>query len=313
MKKSIGFFLFVFLFLYLPVEAQDLDASLTNRDSSTLHGSLRVPGGDEAKPVVLIIAGSGPTDRNGNNPQMINNAYRMLADSLEEAGIASLRYDKRGIAGSAEAMQKESGLRFEDYVYDAAEWIEWLKKDERFSRVIVLGHSEGSLIGMIAARYALADAFISCAGPGRPADQVIREQLQNQPLIAKASNEILDILLEGRTVDSIPPLLNALFRPSVQPYLISWLKYDPAAELSQWKRPALIIQGTTDIQVSEEDARLLKEALPPAELVFIEGMNHILKPSPKDYLANISTYSKPDLGLHSRLPAVLIPFIKSKR
>jgi alpha/beta superfamily hydrolase len=311
--KKFSYSLILFTLLTIPSlwgQSMDKDVFL-EVDGDKIYGSLRVPANVDSPPVVLIIAGSGPTDRNCNNPQMTNNAYKMLADSLEKEGIATLRYDKRGIAASAGAALDEADLRFEHYVEDAAAWINWLKRDDRFSSVFVFGHSEGALIGMLASKETHPAGYISCAGPGRPADQVIREQVKDQILISKATNEILDVLLEGRTVDSIPPILNALFRPSVQPYLISWMKYDPAREISTMASSTLIIQGDTDIQVGVKDAQLLKENQPDAELIVIEGMNHVLKPSPMDYLPNIATYSKPELGLHSGLVPAITRFIQS--
>ncbi len=147
----------------------------------------------------------------------------MTAEALFEAGIASLRYDKRGIAKSEKAGGDESKLRFENYIDDAAGWIEMLKNDKQFDKVIVLGHSEGSLIGMVAAGVEGVGAFISVAGAGKPADEILKEQLRTQPSYVKdLAYPIIDKLKEGDTVANVNPLLNSLFRPSVQPYLISW-------------------------------------------------------------------------------------------
>ena len=199
----------------------------------TLHSTLLLPK-DTSKPmpVVLLLSGSGPTDRNGNSPILPgkNNSLLMLAEGLASNGIASLRYDKRGVGESAGAMVSESELRFETYVDDAMSWCEQLRKDKRFSAVVIAGHSEGSLIGMLAAKRCNADGFISISGAGRAAADILRTQLAGKlpPELAKQSDAILKDLEAGKTTENAPPELAALYRPSVQPYLISWFRYDPA-------------------------------------------------------------------------------------
>src|SRR5688572_4128984 len=147
-------------------------------DKGEIGGTLTLSDKGPKGPVVLIIAGSGPTDRNGNSIFTQNNCLQMLAQQMANLGIASVRYDKRGVGQSAKAMKSEIELRFEDYINDAVAWIELLKKDERFGSVIVLGHSEGSLIGMVAALRAGAKKFISIAGTGKPIDEILKDQLK---------------------------------------------------------------------------------------------------------------------------------------
>jgi len=237
----------------------------------------------------------------------------MLAQELGKKGIASLRYDKRGIAGSRSAGPKEADLRFDNYVDDAKGWILYLKNDLKFKKIAVIGHSEGSLIGMIASQGTEVNKYVSIAGAGQPADKIIREQFKNQPpSVTIEVNSILDNFVKGKTVANTSPGLAPLFRTSVQPYMISWIKYDPQKEIAKLKIPVLIIQGTTDIQVTLADANHLVKALPKAKLAIIEGMNHILKPAPADQNLNIATYSQPDLPLKAELIGNLIPFLISK-
>jgi pimeloyl-ACP methyl ester carboxylesterase len=281
-----------------------------------ISGTLTVPQKARKSPVVLIIAGSGPTDRDCNSPMGIkSNAYKMLAESFAENGISTLRFDKRGIAKSKAGALNESGLRFETYISDAVGWINMLHKDKRFSKIFVLGHSEGSLIGIVAAEQTAVSGFISVAGAGSPADTILRGQLKKvlPPQLIDESNKILDTLRNGKTVSRVNPVLLSLFRPSVQPYMISWIKYDPAIEIKKLKIPVLIVQGTTDIQVSVDDARLLKAAKPDAKLLLIDNMNHILKESEADRQKNIATYSNPELPLKKGLVEELVSFIKSKK
>lgn len=275
-----------------------------------LEGTLMTPESNSSKTVALIIAGSGPTDRDGNNPSMKNNSLKMLAAELSKNGIASLRYDKRGIANSKSAGQKEADLRFENFVDDAKAWAIYLKKDLKFNNIVVIGHSEGSLIGMIVSQDKAVNKYVSVAGVGQPADKIIREQLKSQPpSLTIQVNAILDEFVKGKTVQNTPPELNSLFRQSVQPYMISWIKYDPQIEIAKLRIPVLIIQGTTDIQVGLDDANRLAKALPKAKLVVIEGMNHILKQAPADRQMNILTYTQPDLALKKELIVNLISFI----
>ena len=279
-----------------------------------IFGTLVVPVNVKKSPVVLIIAGSGPTDRNGNSPLGVQaNTYRMISENLAENGIASLRFDKRGIAQSRPAMTAESDLRFETYINDVNAWISLLKSDKQFSSIIILGHSEGSLIGMVAAEQSKVNGYISASGSGRAADLLIKEQLENKlpPQLMDESDKILDSLKAGKTVSKVNPVLASLYRPSVQPYMISWLRYDPVKVIAKQKIPVLIVQGTTDLQVPVKDANLLSAAKPDAKLLVIENMNHVLKESDMDQQKNIETYKNPDLKLKSGLAEGIVSFIKS--
>ncbi|MBN2615947.1 MAG: alpha/beta hydrolase [Bacteroidales bacterium] len=277
-----------------------------------IYGTLLIPQTSEKVPVALLIAGSGPTDRNGNNPMMKNNALKMLADSLYVHGIASLRYDKRGIAASQAAAPEESKLSFDLFIRDAEGWLHFLKQDKRFNSIIVIGHSQGSLVGMVAAQQNGVTKFISLEGAGEPINNVIRKQLESQPTeVIRESNRILDSLAEGKTVDSVPQFLNSLFRPGVQPFLISWMRYNPQTEINKLQIPVLIIQGTNDIQVGQQDATELANADHRAKLVIINGMNHILKNAPAERNLNFQTYFKPDLPLNGELVKAVVEFIKN--
>lgn len=291
--------------------AQNTDSPITlETETGKIEGSLLSPAVTDKLPVVLIIAGSGPTDRNGNNPFMANNSLKMVAEGLAGMGIASVRYDKRGIGESKNAGLQESDLRFEHYVEDAKAWTKLLKSDPRFSEVIILGHSEGSLIGMIAAQQVAVSKFISLAGSGVPAADILREQLKSQPpAILDQALPIIKKLENGEKQDSVPPMFFALFRPSVQPYMISWFKYDPQKEIARLNIPVLIIQGTTDIQVTVSDAEKLAKANTQAQIRIIEEMNHILKNADADRMKNLQTYGNPELPLKEGLMEVIGGFI----
>ena len=281
-----------------------------------LFGSLLLPKSDTPVPVVLIISGSGPTDRDGNNPDGgRNDSLKRLAWVLAKHNIASVRYDKRGVAASLAATPDERNLTLDAYVSDAQAWGRKLKADPRFGQLILLGHSEGALIASLAAPSVDAAAVISMSGSARPVDQVIRQQLANRlpPPLMLRSNELLDSLKAGKTDDNVPPQLQVIFRPSVQPYLISLFRQDPAAAFAKLKMPALIIQGSNDIQVGVNDARLLKAAKPDADLALIEGMNHVMRIVHNDMKRQLASYKDPNLPLAAELGAKIIEFIDGLR
>jgi len=252
--------------------------------TGTLYGTLLMPSPTTPVPVVLIIAGSGPTDRDGNSTleEAHNNSYRMLAEVLADQGIASLRYDKRGVAASAAAFTGDLTVDIE--ISDALGWLQQIRSDPRFSLVIVAGHSEGSLIGIVAAERTRADRVISLAGAGRPAGDVILSQIEAQftPALIDAARKIIASLNAGVTVPNsmVPFALRFIFDESVQPYLISWFRYDPAVEIGRLMIPILIVQGTADTQLTVDDAMRLSNANRAAGLQIITGMNHDLKDAP---------------------------------
>ncbi|SUD84324.1 alpha/beta hydrolase [Stutzerimonas nitrititolerans] len=278
-----------------------------------LHGSLLLPKSDRPLPVALLIAGSGPTDRNGNNPMGHNDSLKRLAQSLAKQGIASLRYDKRGVGESLALAPDERDLSVEAYVADAAAWIEKLQGDPRFSSVILIGHSEGALIASLAAARQPVAALITLAGSGRPIDDVLREQLQGRlpPALLASSHYLIDELRAGRTHQPVPEALEVLFRPSVQPYLISLFRQDPAQAFAQVEAPALIIQGTHDMQVGIEDARALQRSRPDAEMALISGMNHVLRIVPAQPQQQLASYNEPDRPIAQALTERIMKFLDS--
>jgi hypothetical protein len=282
-----------------------------NTKTGIIYGTLLIPNNIIGKmPVVIIIAGSGPTDRDGNNPMMKNNSLKLLAEALTNNGIATLRYDKRGVGESVKAVKSESDLRFEDYISDAAAWIEFVKQNPKFSKIIIIGHSEGSLLGMNAATN--ANGFISIAGAGSSADIILKEQLSSKgKLVQDLCYPIIDSLKAGILVNDINPNLNSLFRISVQPYIISWFKHNPQIDIKQLKFPSLIIQGDNDLQVSITDAKLLASASKNNKLVVIEKMNHVLKiVENNNQSSNLATYTNSSIPISEVLIDEIVKFIK---
>jgi len=295
--------------------------------TATLYGTLERPQTRSRVPVVLIVAGSGPTDRDGNSPLRpgANNSLKLLAEALAGRGIASVRYDKRGIGETGKSMLlaaektktvlREEDLSFETYIDDAVRWGKQLLSDRRFSTLTVMGHSEGSLIGIVAAQRTGAHAFVSIAGAGRPVQQIILEQVKQHfpPELLKKTEEILEQLAAGKTVASVPSELNLLLRPSIQPYMISWLRYDPAREIAKLRVPILIVQGTTDLQTRLADGKGLADGNGNAKLLLIEGMNHVLKTVPNDPARQVASYSDPTLPVAPELVNETSSFVNENR
>ncbi len=287
--------------------------------SLTLEGTLTLPANQAKKmPVVLLIAGSGPTDRNGNAPGMTMNMYHQLADSLAKRGVAVLRYDKRGSGTNLVQyvpQLSKSAPDFNHLVDDAAGFIRQLKADKRFSSVVVAGHSEGSLVGMLAATQARADRYISIAGAGQNIAEILKVQFANGGVqgdnLALAIRDV-DSLKAGQLVRKPLPMLASLFMPINQPYLISWMKYDPAQLIKAFKGPVLILQGKHDIQVAVTEAERLKTARPDAKLVLFDSMNHVMKEGPAERMANISSYTAPGSAILPAVADTIAAFAKAK-
>lgn len=314
MKKAL--FAIITLLFFSTAHAVEKNIILTT-PTGEIHGILLMPDNEEPCPLVIIIAGSGPTDMNGNTigSELQNNSLKMLAEGLAAKGIASLRYDKRGIGKSQAAIMSEEELRFEHYIDDAAAWADMLSADKRFSTIAIAGHSEGSLIGMVAAQKSTAvKAYISIAGCGRPAHEVIEEQLNPQP--EQVRNEAATInreLLQGRIVEDVPNYLAALYRKSVQPYLISWFRYNPAKEIAKLKIPVLILQGDKDIQVGVKEAERLYLARMFSSFYIIEGMNHVLKHCEgNDMLSQLEAYQSPTMPIKQELIEHIARFLLNR-
>ncbi|MCC8424144.1 alpha/beta hydrolase [Mucilaginibacter sp. UR6-11] len=325
MKKICFLILIIFIAVRSFAQAEPVqtktDPSLTETPvllktlAGNISGTLTTPQTINGKiPVVLIIAGSGPVDRDGNSTKLnlATNNYKLIAEALGKNGIASLRYDKRMVGESAPT-EKEDNLRFDDYVDDAIGMINLLKEDKRFGKVIILGHSEGSLVGILAASATEenTNALISVEGAGRRADEILKEQMKTQPeYIANGFKRILDSLAKGSIQKKVDPALYFIARPSIQSYLMSWCRFDPQQEIKKLRIPILILQGSTDLQVNVTDAEKLKKARSSAILTIIPNMNHVLKDAPADKEKNMATYTQPNLPLKPEFVNSVIEFIK---
>src|SRR5262245_35083698 len=243
-----------------------------------LAGTFARPrGGPERGPAVLLLAGSGPTPRDGGRRELL-----LLVQGLAAAGIRSLRYDKRGVGGSRHLVKREEDLVVQSFVDDAIVAARDLAARPEVTEVIIAGHSEGSLLATLAAPKANPAAIVSLAGPGRRLDVILREQLTaltppGQEHFLQMAIEIMDKLARGERVDNVDPALMALFRPSVQPFLISLFAIDPAIELGRLTLPTLLVQCARDIQVRQPDFDALVAARPDARKLVLPTANHVFR------------------------------------
>ena len=273
-----------------------------------VQGTLLSPKGENQPPLAILIAGSGPTDRDGNQAQFKNNSLKYLAEGLAQKGIATFRYDKRVIAQINKATVQEEKMTFEDEVNDALLVVNHFK--DKYKKIILIGHYEGALIGLLVAQKVVVSKFVSISGAGNSSATLIEEQIgKNAPQLKEESQKIISQLRKGELVENISPYRAPVFRKSVQPYLISWFKYEPAKEIAKLQIPILIVQGTNDLQVEDKEAQLLKEAQPKAQLLLIEGMNHVLK-KVKTLEENQLSYLNPDLPISGELVEGIASFIK---
>ncbi|MGE5561826.1 MAG: alpha/beta hydrolase [Bacillota bacterium] len=271
----------------------------------------------KAAPVVLVIPGSGPTDRDGNNPLGVTAApYRLLAEALAARGVSTVRIDKRGLFGSKQAVADPNKVTIADYAADAHAWVAAIRERTGAPCVWLLGHSEGSLIALAAAQQPQGICgVISVSGAGRRLSDVLREQLRSNPANAPlldSANAALDALEKGQHVDvtGMNPALLRLFAPQVQDFLIDNFRHDPAKLAASLQVPLLIVQGERDLQVAAADAKSLAAAQPKAKLVLIPAMNHVLKDVATDArAANAATYSDPSLPVDSTLVDAIAAFV----
>jgi len=306
------------LFLFLVISSISFaqnNANFNQKNISVspfIDGTILTPKTSTKSPLVILIAGSGPTDRNGNQQMMTNNHLKFLAEGLYKEGIATFRYDKRIIKQMKDHTVHEESIRFDDFIKDAKDVVAYFKRSEAFSEIIILGHSQGSTVGMVASQDGV-DRFISIAGPGRSIDNVIVEQLSQQaPGLKDNARNAFDELAANGSTQNYSEGLASIFRPSIQPFIRSWMKYDPAVEIAKLDIPVLILTGDKDLQVLASEAEVLKKAKPDATFSIIKNMNHPLKEmkSTDDDLVNQKSYNEPRRPVMPELIEAVVTFIK---
>ncbi|MEO1191508.1 MAG: alpha/beta fold hydrolase [Pseudomonadota bacterium] len=272
----------------------------------------------ERRAAVIIIPGSGPTDRDGNSPFGLNSdTYKLLAEELADAGIASLRIDKRGLFGSTEAVLDPEDVSLAAYAEDTRRWVALLR-ERGYDCVWLAGHSEGGLVALKTAQEpAGLCGLLLLATPGRPIGDVLRAQFDT-PLAAALKDPAFALIErfeagERIPADEIPAPLMSVFRPGVQGFLLDLLAHDPAALIAAYDGPIMIVQGTSDLQVTLADAERLARAQPAASLLPLADTSHMLKPVAGPGLAaNLATYSDPSMPLAPDLVPALTAFMADR-
>ena len=275
-----------------------------------IDGTLLIPEQNEANKLAIIIAGSGPTDRNGNQNFLINNSLKKLAEELTNNGIATFRYDKR-IVKQIRQGNLDNNIKFDDFINDASDVITHFKTSNQFSEIFVIGHSQGSLVGMIASQDKV-NGFVSLAGTGQNIGDVIIEQIINTaPMLKEDTEQVVSILKAGKTTNDYPLALSSMFSKDIQPFMISWMAYNPTNIINSLNCPVLIVNGTKDLQVSVKEAELLKRANDNSNIVIIEKMNHVLIEIEGDDLENSKSYNESFRKISPTLIENITNFIKS--
>jgi alpha/beta superfamily hydrolase len=309
MKLNLSVLILLFTFYGM---AQEL--SYTSEDlsiNSFIDGTLLKPKNNNKPILALIINDNGPTDRNGNQNLSQNNALKKLSESLTHNDIATFRYDKR-IVKQIRRGKVDKNMMFDDFITDAISVLEYFKSQNSFSKIYIIGHGQGSLVGMIAAKEG-ADGFISLAGSGKSIDDVITEQVQDMDAtLTEDTKKAFKSLKEGKTTTSYPIALGSVFNADVQAFIMNWMRYNPAEIIQTLDIPILIINGTKDLHVPVEEAKLLKNASKSSELKIIENMNHILYIIEGDDLENSKSYNETYRKISDELINSIISFIKNR-
>ncbi len=308
MKKTYLFLLVPFWFFGQEIISEDYE--LYN-DDIYLPGTLSYPKSDKAIPLAIFIHGSGNADRNGNQGNLANAEHiKQLADSLNANGLAFYRFDKRNATPSNIQKIVMETSTIHDLVKDVSVSINEFGKDARFSSIYLIGHSQGSLVGMLAVSDQVS-GYVSLAGPGTTVDKSLIHQLKAQnPDLGRVAEEHVNELMETDTIKEVHFMLLSIFKPHNQKYLKNWMLLNPANEIQKLKIPVLIINGDSDSQVTVQDAQLLKQAKPEASLVIIKKMNHMLK-TVENTTENTASYTNPNFPLSQELVGTLVEFIKN--
>lgn len=304
-------YIFIALFICSSLQAQlptfvESDLQI----NEFVEGTLLNPIHTESKALAIIIGDYGPTDRNGNQNFQKNNNLKKIAFGLVDHNIATFRYDKR-IVKQIRKGKVDKNMSFNDFVTDATSVIDYFKKKDTYKSIYIIGHSQGSLVGMLAAKDQLA-GFISLAGSAKSIDQVILDQIQlTVPGLVDDAKAVFAVLKEGKTTKKYPPALSNMFNIETQPFISSWMQYNPEDIIKTLNIPVLIINGTKDLQVPVTEATQLLEASQQGKLEIIENMNHVLFTIEGDDLENSKSYNESFRPLTPELIEAIVSFIKS--
>lgn len=286
-------------------------AQVSSEEVTLKNGQISLPGTltytTTNTPLIIWVHGSGNVDRNGNQqPQIKANYIKQFRDAMNKNGIAFFSYDKR--TANKDNFKFLKDIRFTHLIEDAQLAVTHFKNDKRFSKITIIGHSQGSLTAMLASKG--CDNYISIAGTGKAIDHILTEQISKQsPLLGVAAKAHLKELKETGKIAEVNPMLMRIFAPQNQAFLASWMQYNPSAEIKRMNIPILIVNGTKDIQVPVTEAEVLHKANPNSKLVLVQHMNHVLKQIDKDE-DNMKSYFSADYPLSAQLTQTIVNFIK---
>ena len=280
--------------------------------NSFINGTLLTPNAINKPDLAIIIAGSGPTDRDGNQNFLKTNNLKKLAEGLTKNNIASFRYDKR-IVKQIRKGKVDKDMMFDDFVTDAKSVVDYFHNKKQFNNIYIIGHSQGSLVGLLASKENVT-GFISLAGAGQSIDEVITEQVvKTAPMFKADTDRVFKVLKKGKTTKDYPQALASIFNLEVQPFIANWMTYNPQTEIMSLTIPTLIINGTKDLQVSEAEAKLLDEASKNSTLKIIPNMNHVLVTIEGGNLENSKSYNESFRPLSDGLMSTITEFITATK
>ena len=295
------------IILTLKLNAQNYSESNISINEN-IYGSIVEPKSISNSSLVIFIGGSGPIDRDGNQSFMKCDMFKKLAYSLSKKGISSFRYDKRVVTQIRKG-KLDKKITFNDFVSDAIAIIDFF--ESKYNSIVIAGHSQGSLVGLLSIKEGVS-GFISLSGAGRTIDMVIEDQIsKTAPMLLEDTKKIFKILRSGKITEDFPLPLYSLFNIEIQPFLISWMQYDPKKIIAKIPIPSLIINGDNDLQVDEKEAKLLYNSAQNSEILIVKNMNHVLVEIEGDELKNVKSYNNPELKISEIVIEKIVEFIET--
>jgi esterase/lipase len=304
--RRIKYIVLAILILTLKLNAQNYKENNISINDN-IYGSIVEPKSRSKSNLVIFIGGSGPIDRDGNQSFMKCDMFKKLAYSLSEKGISSFRYDKRVVTQIRKG-KLDKKITFDDFVSDAIAIIDFF--ESKYNSIVIAGHSQGSLVGLLSIKEGVS-GFISLSGAGRTIDMVIEDQIsKTAPMLLEDTKNIFKILRSGKITEDFPLPLYSLFNIEIQPFMISWMQYDPKKIIAKIPIPSLIINGDSDLQVDEKEAKLLYNSAQNSEILIVKNMNHVLVEIEGDELKNVKSYNNPDLKISELVIEKMVEFIE---
>lgn len=304
--RRIKYIVLAILILTLKLNAQNYKENNISINDN-IYGSIVEPKSRSNSNLIIFIGGSGPIDRDGNQSFMKCDMFKKLAYSLSEKGISSFRYDKRVVTQIRKG-KLDKKITFDDFVSDAIAIIDFF--ESKYNSIVIAGHSQGSLVGLLSIKEGVS-GFISLSGAGRTIDMVIEDQISKiAPMLLEDTKNIFKILRIGKITEDFPLPLYSLFNIEIQPFMISWMQYDPKKIIAKIPIPSLIINGDSDLQVDEKEAKLLYNSAQNSEILIVKNMNHVLVEIEGDELKNVKSYNNPDLKISELVIEKMVEFIE---